>query len=119
MSIEWSIKQENLIELIVTGQLVFIEYQDVQAQMESIIREKGKCRVLVLLKNFAGWDAAKGWADSSATERIDPYIDKFAIVGEEKWRDMVEVFTLKGLRPIPIEYFSEDKEQQARVWLDS
>ena len=28
MSIEWSIKQENLIELIVTGQLVFIEYQD-------------------------------------------------------------------------------------------
>ena len=119
MPIEWSIKDDNLIELIVTGQLVYTEFQDMQGQFESVIKDKGKCRVLVLLKDFGGWDANKGWEDSSTTERTDPYIEKFAIVGDEKWRDMVEVFTLKGLRPIPIEYFSEDKEQQAREWLAS
>ncbi len=119
MPIEYSIKDDNLIELVVTGQLVYTEFQAMQGQFETVIREKGKCRVLVLLKNFGGWDANKGWEDSSATDRTDPYIEKFAIVGEEKWRDMVEVFTLKGLRPIPIEYFSEDKEHEARAWLEN
>jgi len=119
MPIEWSIKQDNLIEIVVNGQLVFTEFQDVQTQFVNVIREKGKCRVLVILNNFSGWDKSDGWADSSSTEETDPYIDKFAIVGEEKWRDMVKVFTLKGLRPILIEYFSDDKEQQARDWLDN
>jgi len=119
MAIEWSVKQENLLEIIVSDQLVYTEFQNMQVQMGAVIREKGKCRVLVILNNFGGWDKSEGWADSSSTEQTDPYIEKFAIVGEEKWRDMVEVFTLKGLRPVPIEYFSKDKEQQARVWLDS
>jgi len=119
MPIEWSIKDDNLLEIIVTGQLVYTEFQDIQGHMATVIRDKGKCRLLVILKNFAGWDAAEGWADSSSTEETDPYIHKFAIVGEEKWRDMVELFTLKGMRPIPIEYFPDDKEQAARDWLDN
>lgn len=119
MSIEWSVKPGNLIELVVSGQLVFEEYLQVQSKLESTVREAGKSGILVLLRDFAGWDTNKGWGDSSATERTDPFISKMAIVGDEKWRDLVEVFTLKGLRPIPIEYFSADKEQEARDWLKS
>ena len=110
MAIEWSVKEGNLIELVVSGQLIFEEYLNVQAKLESTVKEAGESRILVLLKDFTGWENNQGWGDSSATERTDPYIKKFAIVGDEKWRDLVEVFTLKGLRPIPIEYFSTDND---------
>ena len=119
MAIEWSVKEGNLVELVVSGQLVFEEYLNVQAKLESTVRETGECRILVLLKDFAGWDSNKGWGDPTATGRTDPFIKKFAIVGDEKWRDLVEVFTLKGLRPVPIEYFASENEQQARDWLNT
>jgi len=119
MAIEWSVSEDNLIQFDISGQLVFKEYQDVQSQLEETIKQAGQCRILVILKDFEGWDNDKGWGDSSATERTDPFIKKFAIVGDEKWRDLVEVFTLKGLRPVPIEYYSSENEQQARDWLNT
>jgi hypothetical protein len=53
----------------------------------------------------------------SFPERNDPYIEKIAIVGDPQWQDLVYAFTLKGLRPVPIEYFSTDEEFRARQWL--
>ena len=38
-----------------------------------------------------------------------------AISGPPEWRDQIEMFTLKGLRPIEIEYFNS--EEEARDWL--
>jgi hypothetical protein len=118
MPIEWNVKQDNLIEFVVSDKLGFNEFQSVQSEMANVINNVGACRVLVLLKDFAGWEANEGWGDAS-TEHIDPYIKKFAIVGDEKWRDLVEVFTLKGLRPVPIEYFATEDEASAREWLEN
>ena len=119
MAIEWSINQGNLIELVVSGKLVYEEYLDVQGKIGATARDAGKCPVLILLRDFAGWDDNKGWGDPTATDRTDPFIKKMAIVGDEKWRDLAEVFTLKGLRPVPIEYFATENEQLARDWLKS
>jgi hypothetical protein len=117
MAIEWKTENNNLIVFEVSGQLGKKEHQQILSEIEAIIIKLGHIKILVLVKDFTGWEAAKGWEENS-TDHIDPYINKFAIVGDEKWRDLAEVFTLKGLRPVPIEYFPEDQEQQAREWLD-
>jgi len=119
MAIEWKLEDNNLAIFRISGQLGKTEYQGIQADMEAIVKKVGHIRILVLLKDFSGWEAVEGWEDTSLTDRIDPYIKKFAIVGDEQWRDLVEVFTLKGLRPVPIEYFEAYQEQMAREWLDS
>jgi hypothetical protein len=119
MAIVWSEESENFIELVITGKLVFEDYLDMQKKLAAKAGKEGKCNMLVLLKDFEGWDTNKGWGDPSITEQADPHMNKLAIVGDEKWRDLAEVFTLKGLRPVPIEYFTPDKEQQARGWLSS
>jgi len=40
-----------------------------------------------------------------------------AIVGNEKWRDDVLIFTAKGLRPTAIEFFPLSRLDEARTWL--
>jgi len=117
MPIEWNMEENNLAVVHVTGQLGLDEYQQIQNQTHTTIQNVGEIKVLVLLKDFEGWGTGKGWEDTSMAERLDPYMKKMAIVGDEKWRDLVEVFTLKGLRPVPIEYFTPDNEEAARQWL--
>ena len=119
MPIEWKLEDNNLALFNVSGQLGKDEYQQIQSQTISAIQKLGQIKVLVLLKDFKGWEAAKGWGDISMTERIDPFLKKMAIVGDEKWRDLVTVFTLRGLRPVPMEYFETNQEAAARQWLDS
>jgi hypothetical protein len=75
--------------------------------------------VLVLAEFFSGWGKEGDWGDLKFMYEYDPYIEKIAIVGDAKWRDLSYAFTARGLRPIPIEYFEADQEAAARRWLDS
>ena len=118
MSIKWKLEDGGLASFKVSGKLGLDEYLQIQSDIESIIQKVGQIKVLVLLKDFEGWEKTKGWEETSGTDRIDPYIRKFAIVGDEKWRDLVTLFTLKGLRPVPIEYFGSEHENDARQWLE-
>ena len=125
MSIEWKLENNNLILIHVSGKLGIEEHRRILSEIESIIQKAGEIKLLILLNDFEGWKNPEDWEKvdelegGSAMDRMDPYITKFAIVGEEQWRDRVSFFTLKGLRPVPIEYFTEDQEEAARQWLDS
>lgn len=51
-------------------------------------------------KDFTGRDDGKSWEDSSITDRTDPYMKIIAIVGDEKWCFMAELFYLnRSFRP--------------------
>ena len=119
MPIEWKVEDDNVVEYQVSGQLGIQEYREFQAALEALIHEVGNIKMLALLKDFQGWEPGDGWEDTSFTDRNDPHIDKFAIVGDAKWHDLVTVFILKDLRPVPIEYFTPDQEVLARSWLAS
>jgi len=125
MSIEWKLENNNLILIRVSGKLGIEEHRRTLSEMGSVVQNAGKIKLLILLNDFEGWENPEDWEkiedleENSAMDRMDPYIKKFAIVGEEKWRDGVSLFTLKGLRPFPVEYFTKDQEEIARQWLDS
>ena len=42
-----------------------------------------------------------------------------AIVGDEQWKDLALMFTAKGFRPFPIEYFAPGGLAKAHTWLAS
>ena len=117
MPIDSRIENDNWIVFTVTGQLGKVEYDAILKDVESKIQEIGEIKLLVLLENFTGWEPAPGWEDTSFSERNDQFIKKYAIVGDAKWRDLVTVFTLKGLRPVPIQYFLPEQLAEARQWL--
>jgi len=117
MPVEWRVEKNNLVVLRVSGELGMDEYLQAQGDMEASIRQLGMIKALIFLDGFTGWERAEGWEDVSFVEKNDPFIEKMAIVGDEEWRDMAYTFTLKGLRPVPIEYFTPDAESAARQWL--
>ena len=85
--------------------------------VEEIIKKIGHLKILVVTEGFDGWEKSQGWGDWSFADRNDSFIEKIAIVGDEKWRDLVFAFSGKGFRPFAIEYFDSGQEASARQWL--
>ena len=40
-----------------------------------------------------------------------------ALVGEQRWEDLSLMFTAKGFRPFPIEYFPPADLARAKAWV--
>jgi len=119
MPIAFEIQGGDLAVFQVSGKLGKLELDRAHRACEELIKKVGQVKILVLTKNFAGWERTEGWDDTSFADRNDPYIEKIAIVGVTEWRDLVYAFTGRGLRPVPIQYFEPDQEGEARQWLRS
>ncbi len=101
----------------VSGELRKTELKQVQQECEAEIQKIGKIKILIILDNFHGWEKGVSWSDWAFAERNDANILKFAIVGGEKWKDSTYAFLAKGLRPMPIEFFTPSQQAEAREWL--
>lgn len=117
MPIRWEHESARMVVIHVSGKLTLSEMQKSQAAVAPIFQAQGNMRLLLLLENFEGWQAGDGWEDTSFSDANDEYLSRYAIVGDEKWRDQALMFALDGLRPVEIQYFSSGQEAAARKWL--
>lgn len=116
MSAEIIDNRGDTLTFKISGKLAQSELVDAQKSAAEILQKEGKKHVLVIVDHFQGW--GKGdWADLSGQMAMDPYIDRMAIVGEKKWEDLALLFTGKGIRRVPIEYFSPAELARAQAWL--
>ena len=115
MSISWDHESDKLIVLRISGKLIYSEFKEYQSNAGPILQAQGKMSLLAILDDFQGWDSDEGWDGMGFLNKNDTYLSRFAIVGDEKWRDEVSVFTLAGLREVDIRYFTSEVE--ARNWL--
>jgi hypothetical protein len=107
---------DGIVTLNISGKLTQAELGAAQQALSDIIREQGKVRILARAEQFAGWERDK-WDDFSFQAEHDDDIEKIAIVGEEKWKQLTLVFTAQGLRKFPIRYFATPELDKARGWL--
>lgn len=122
MPVEWKQESDRLVRCRVSGTLTFEEWERLNAgdrlrPAEEPVDPERKLRVLIVLDGFEGWAQNEGWEDISWVEVNDRRLQRLAFVGEERWREPMEVFALKGLRPVEIEYFKPEQEDAARAWL--
>lgn len=117
MSIEIVGASDGILTFTVTGRLNQVEFAAAQQRAGEIIRQQGKVRLLVLVEDFAGTEKAGDWGDVSFQADYDPFIEKLAIVGDQKWEELVLLFAGKGIRRVPIEYFPAADLAKARTWL--
>ena len=117
MAVRMSYEDDGLIVFYVSGLLSKAEFDEAQQEAEPYI-QKGNAKLLaIVLDDFSGWGSDGDWADLSYQERNDPFIKKMAIVCKPEWRDLSAMFTMKGFRKFPIENFTPEKEDFARIWL--
>ena len=100
----------------ISGKLSQAELADVQKTAAQILQREGTKHLLVIAENFQGW--GKGdWGDLSGQLVMDQFIDRMAIVGDKKWKDLALLFAGKGIRRVAIEYFSPAELTTAQAWL--
>jgi len=109
---------ERIISVTLTSELSLSEVTQLQMLTVKAIERLGRIKVLLVLKNFQGWSRDGRWADSLVGKH-DKDNSKIAVVGDEKWRDLVCAFLGKGFRDAAVEYFLPAEISKARDWLDA
>ena len=109
MPAEGYLEAPDLAVIKVSGKLAYDEFASVQATPEDEDAFRGqKLNMLILLKDFEGWRKGGEWGSLRFVERSNAILRRIAVVGDERWHDSFEMFLLKGLRPIEIEYFGAE-----------
>ena len=117
MSAEMVSVSDGVLTVRFSGKLKLSELQAMQKVAGEAIDRNGKVSVLCLADDFLGWEKGGDWGDVSFQAQYDPFIEKIAIVGDRKWEDLTLLFTSKGIRRVPIEYFAPNDLAKARAWL--
>ena len=82
--------------------------------MERLVKEHGRIRILVEMRDFHGWTAGALWQDIKFDAKHFKDIDRVAMVGETKWQHGMAVFC-KPFTTASIRYFDHAAIDQARV----
>ncbi|MGZ8157695.1 MAG: STAS/SEC14 domain-containing protein [Methylobacter sp.] len=108
---------EGIVTAKITGLLNYEELLKLQESVFNIIAQLGKIKALIICEDFQGWSKEGDWGELSFQNQTDPYINKMAIVGDRQWEELAMMFTGKGLREFPIEYFQTEELDKAEAWL--
>src|SRR6202049_2479843 len=80
--------------LVVTlsGKTAKQDYEHFVPEVERLIRQHGKIRMLVRLRDFHGWTLGALWEDIKFDLKHFADIERLALVGDRKWEAGMAVF---------------------------
>ena len=109
--------EDNLLEVELTGKLTKELYQELEPVVEDQIKAAGKLRLLVVMRDFAGWTCGALWEDTKFDIRHWRDFEKLALVGDKKWEQGMAMFC-KPFTSANIKYFDIADIDEARAWIN-
>ncbi len=106
----------NVLEVHVTGKLRREDYERFTPEVERLIGQHGKVRILFDMHDFHGWEPAAAWEDLKFDGRHFRDIERVAFVGETTWQKMMSV-VCRPLTTAKLRFFERSQEAEARAWL--
>ncbi|HEY2432226.1 MAG TPA: STAS/SEC14 domain-containing protein [Vicinamibacterales bacterium] len=106
----------NVYRADISGRLTEDGLKALQRAAAQEIRRGGRLRLLIVLKEFEGWDNGAG-RDLGFYIRHGSDIERIAIVGDERWQSEALMFAGAGLRKAPVVYFRSRDALQAASWV--
>jgi hypothetical protein len=106
------------LEIQLTGKLTNEDYEQLVPAVERLVKEHGRIRILVEMRDFHGWTAGALWQDLKFDAKHFRDIERVAMVGETKWQHGMSIFC-KPFTAASIRYFDHAAIDQARTWLAS
>jgi len=114
-------EDDGICRLEIGGLLRKVDLDRAQRELLESMAADGAptVRLLVRLEGFEGWETNPRWNDLSFYVVHGDALARIAIVGDERWRGEALMFAAADLRKGPVEYFTPDREPEARAWLAS
>jgi hypothetical protein len=113
------LNEENGGKILVvhaSGKLIKSDYDQFMPDLERIIGEHGKVRLLFDMTDFHGWDAGAAWEDFKLGVEHFADIERIAMVGEKKWQEGMAIIFKPFMRG-SIRYFEHTDMAEARKWI--
>ena len=110
-------ESDHTYRLEISGVLLRAEFRQCEAELTSELDRVGSARLLFVLTAFEGWERNADWNDLAFYVKHGNAIERIAIIGDERWRDLTMMFASADLRRAPVEFFPEHEAARARAWL--
>jgi len=110
-------ESDKTYRLEISGLLRRDEFGLCETELASELERVGSAKLLCVLKEFEGWESDEQWSSLSFYIKHGNAIERIAIVGAERWRDLSLMFASADLRKAPVEFFAEPEIGRARAWL--
>ncbi len=117
MSIQLNEEYDGKVLVVhVSGKLVKADYEQFVPEVERLIRQHGKLRMLFDMTGFHGWEAGAAWEDFKFGVEHFADIERLAMVGEKQWQHGIATFC-KPFTRATVRYFDHANAAEARKWL--
>jgi len=110
--------QGKIVEVRATGKLTTEDYEHFVPEIERLVQQHGKVRVLFEMHDFHGWTAGALWQDLKFDLKHFRDIERLAIVGEKKWEKGMATFC-EPFTTAEIRYFDRTEAGEAHKWLEA
>jgi hypothetical protein len=107
---------DHYIEVELSGKLSKEDYATFVPIVESEIKDSGKVRLMVVMRDFHGWTMGAMWEDTKFDWKHFADIQKLALVGDKKWEEGMATFC-KPFTGAKIKYFDIAEIDAARNWI--
>jgi len=107
---------DDYLEVELNGKLTKEDYAAFVPAIELAIRQHGKIRMIVVMRDFQGWTAGALWEDVKFDWKHYGDIERLAIVGEKKWEAGMAQFCRPFTRAT-IKFFDIADIDDARRWM--
>jgi hypothetical protein len=99
-----------------TGKLLAEDYDHFLPEIERLIKQHGKIRILFDMHNFKGWKLNAAWEDLKFDIKHYNDIERLAVVGERDWEKWMTTFC-RPFTTAKIKYFDHKDRDQAQAWI--
>jgi hypothetical protein len=119
MAVEASVEEisgNRILVVRASGRLTKEDYGHLVPEVERLIKEQGKIRLLFQMHDFHGWEPGALWEDVKFDIRHFADIERLAIIGEKRWEELMASFC-KPFTTAEIRYFDHSESAEARRWI--
>ncbi len=106
----------KILAVRLSGKLAKQDYERLGPEVERLIKQHKKIRILCELHDFHGWDMGALWEDVKFDLKHFADIERLALVGESRWEHGMAVFC-KPFTTAKVRYFDVSKLAEARDWI--
>jgi len=106
----------KILTVQLSGKLHKEDYERFVPEVEAMIKQHGKIRLLCRMHDFHGWQMGALWEDIKFDVKHFADIERLAFVGDRKWEQGMAVFC-KPFTTAKIRYFDEHQADQATDWI--
>jgi hypothetical protein len=106
----------KVLEVTLSDKLTRADYDRFVPEVERLLAEHDKLRLLVIMEDFHGWTAGALWDDIKFDAKHFRDIERLAFVGEKRWEHGMATFC-KPFTTAKIRFFDPGRLDEARHWL--